>query len=144
MFIIVLNLTAFWRHGLWIVYVYINFVESDKLHYESNIIALHREVLPAGGQRTGATTWWTTNTNDNIATSSSLVSFTQFFPLAGRARTRAGRMPLPALSLWPGRQLCRPRLVDGRRGGGPSSVAPRSRNPPTGRRRDRSEVRVRF
>ena len=30
----------------------------------------------------------------------------------------------------------RPRLVDGRRGGGPSSVATRSRNPPTGRRRD--------
>ena len=30
----------------------------------------------------------------------------------------------------------RPRLVDGRRGTGPSSVAPRSRNPPTGRRRD--------
>ena len=45
-------------------------------------------------------------------------------------------MPLPALSQWPGRQPCRPRLVDGRRGGGPSSVAPRSRNPPTGRRRD--------
>ena len=39
-------------------------------------------------------------------------------------------MPLPALSLWPGRQPCRPRLVDGRRGGGPSSVAPRSHNPP--------------
>ena len=47
-----------------------------------------------------------------------------------------GRMPLPALSLWPGRQPCRPRLVDGRRGGEPSSVAPRSRNPLTGRRRD--------
>ena len=27
-------------------------------------------------------------------------------------------------------------IVDGRRGGGPSSVAPRSRNPPTERRRD--------
>ena len=62
-------------------------------------------------------------------TSSSFVSFTQFFPTCGR-------MSLPALSLWPGRLLCRPRLVDGRRGGGPSSVAPRSRNPPNGRRRD--------
>ena len=30
-----------------------------------------------------------------------------------------GHMPLTALSLWPGRQQCRPRLVDGRRGGGP-------------------------
>ena len=39
-------------------------------------------------------------------------------------------MPLPALSLWPGRQPYRPRVVGGRRGGGPSSVAPRSRNPP--------------
>ena len=47
-----------------------------------------------------------------------------------------GRMPLPALSLWLGLQSYRHRLVDGRRGGGPSSVAPRSRNPPTGRRRD--------
>ena len=47
-----------------------------------------------------------------------------------------GHMPLPALSLWPGRQPCRPRPVDGRRGGGPSSVAPRSHNPPTGRHRD--------
>ena len=48
-------------------------------------------------------------------------------------------MPLPALSLWPGRQPYRPHLVGGRRGGGPSSVAPRrprSRSPPTGRRRD--------
>ena len=45
-------------------------------------------------------------------------------------------MPLPTQSLWPGRQPCRPRLVDGRRGGGPSAVAPRSRNPPTGRRQD--------
>ena len=61
--------------------------------------------------------------------SSSFVSFTQFSPTCGR-------MPLPALSLWPGRQPCRPRLVDGRRGGGPSSVAPRSRNPPTGHHRD--------
>ena len=57
------------------------------------------------------------------------MSFTQFSPTCGR-------MPLPALSLWPGRQPCRPRLVDGRRGGGPSSVAPRSRNPPNGRHRD--------
>ena len=57
--------------------------------------------------------------------SSSFVSFTQFSPTCGRT-------PLPALSLWPGRQPCRPRLVDGRRGGGPSSVAPHSRNPPTG------------
>ena len=47
-------------------------------------------------------------------------------------------MPLPALSLWPGRQPYRykPRLVGGRRGGGPSSVAPRSRNPPIRGRRD--------
>ena len=64
-----------------------------------------------------------------VESSSSFVSFTQFFPTCGR-------MPLPALSLWPGRQPCRPRLVDDRRGGGPSSVAPRSRNPPIGRRRD--------
>ena len=64
-----------------------------------------------------------------ICRSSSFVSFTHLFPTCGR-------MPLPALSLWPGRQPCRPRLVDGTRGGGPSSVAPRSRNPPTGRRRD--------
>ena len=61
--------------------------------------------------------------------SSSFVSFTQFSPTCGR-------MLLPALSLWPGRQPCRPRLVDDRRGGGPSSVAPHSRNPPTGRHRD--------
>ena len=59
--------------------------------------------------------------------SSSFVSFKQFSPTCGR-------MPLSALSLWPGRQPCRPCLVD--RGGGPSSVAPRSRNPPTGRHRD--------
>ena len=45
-------------------------------------------------------------------------------------------MPLPALPLWPGRQPYRPRLVGGRRGRGPSSVAPRSRSPPTGRLRD--------
>ena len=61
--------------------------------------------------------------------SSSFVSFTQFVPTCVR-------MPLPAMPLWPGRQPCRPRLVDGRRRGGSSSVAPRSRNPPTGRRRD--------
>ena len=57
------------------------------------------------------------------------MSFTQFSPTCGC-------MPLPALSLWQGRQPCRPRQVDGRGGGGPSSVAPRSHNPPTGRRRD--------
>ena len=67
--------------------------------------------------------------SDTSHSSSSFVSFTQFSPTCGR-------MPLPALSLWPGRQPCRPRLVDGRRGGGPSYVAPRSRNPPTGRHRD--------
>ena len=61
--------------------------------------------------------------------SSSLVSFTQFYPTCGR-------MHLPALSLWPGCQPYRPRLVGGRRGGGPSYLAPRSRNPPTWRRRD--------
>ena len=66
------------------------------------------------------------NTNSN---SSSFVSFTHFSPTCGR-------MPLPALSLWPGRQPYRPRLVGDRRGGGPSSVAPRSRNPPTERRQD--------
>ena len=60
---------------------------------------------------------------------SSVLSFTQFSPTCGR-------MPLPALLLWPGRQPYRSSLVDGRRGGGPSSVAPRSRNPPTERRRD--------
>ena len=57
------------------------------------------------------------------------MSFTQCSPTCGR-------MPLPSLSLWLGRQPCRPRLVGDRRGGGPSSVAPRSRNPPTGHRRD--------
>ena len=60
---------------------------------------------------------------------SSFVSFTQCSPTCGR-------MPLPSLSLWPGRQPYRPRLVGDRRGGGPSSVAPRSRNPPTGHCRD--------
>ena len=60
---------------------------------------------------------------------SSVVSFTQCSPTCGR-------MPLPTLSLWPGRRPYRPHLVGGRRGGGPSSVAPRSRSPPTGRRRD--------
>ena len=44
------------------------------------------------------------------------MSFTQFYPTCGR-------MPLPALSLWSDRHPYRPRLVDGRRGGGPSSVA---------------------
>ena len=34
-------------------------------------------------------------------------------------------MPLPALSLWPGRQPYRSRIVDGRRGDGPSSVRSR-------------------
>ena len=65
----------------------------------------------------------------NRSSSSSFVSFTQCSP-------SCGRMPLPALSLWPGRQPYRPSLVGGRRGSGPSSVAPRSRNPPNGRRRD--------
>ena len=64
-----------------------------------------------------------------LNSSSSFVSFTQCSPTCGR-------MPLPSLSLWLGRQPCRPRLVGDRRGGGPSSVAPRSRNPPTGHRRD--------
>ena len=36
-----------------------------------------------------------------------------------------------------GRQPHMPRLVGGRRGGGPSSVAPRSRNPQTGRNKFR-------
>ena len=57
------------------------------------------------------------------------MSFTQFSPTCRR-------MTLAALSLWPGRQPCRPRLEDGRGGGGPSSVAHRSRNPPAGRHRD--------
>ena len=35
-----------------------------------------------------------------------------------------------------GRQQYRYRLVGGRRGGGPLFVSPRSRSPPTGRRRD--------
>ena len=59
--------------------------------------------------------------------SSSVVSFAQFSPTCGR-------MLLPGLSLGPGRQPYRSRIVDGRRGGWQSSVAPRSRNPPTGRR----------
>ena len=57
------------------------------------------------------------------------MSFTQCSPTCGH-------MPFPALSVWPGCQPYRPRLVGGRRGGGPSSVAPRSRKPPTGRRRE--------
>ena len=61
--------------------------------------------------------------------SSSFVSFTQCSPTCRR-------MPLPSLSLWPGRQPYTPRLVGGMRGGGPSYVAPGSRNPPTGHRRD--------
>ena len=55
---------------------------------------------------------------------SSVVSCTQCSPTCRR-------MPLPSLSLWPGRQPYRPRLVGGRRGGGQSSVAPRSHSPPT-------------
>ena len=66
------------------------------------------------------------STIKSSGSSSSVVSFTQF-------SHAWGRMPLSALSLWPGRQPYRPRLVEGRRGGGPSSVAPRSGNPPTGR-----------
>ena len=69
------------------------------------------------------------NKHINSITSSSVESFTQCSPTCVR-------MPLPALSLWPGRQPYRPRIVGGRRGGGPSSVAPRSRIPPTGGRRD--------
>ena len=49
--------------------------------------------------------------------SSSFVSFTRWSPTCGR-------MPLPSLSLRPGRQPYTPRLVGDRRGGGPSSVAP--------------------
>ena len=77
----------------------------------------------------GETTWTNNGTtrSGRGQRSSSVVSFTQCSPTCGR-------MPLPALSLWPGRQPYMPRLVGGRRGGGPSSVAPRS--PPTGRRRD--------
>ena len=71
----------------------------------------------------------TTKARKCIRSSSSFVSFTQCSPTCGR-------MPLPAQSLWPVRRPYRPRLVGGRRGGVPSSVAPRSRNPPTGRRRD--------
>ena len=59
--------------------------------------------------------------------SSSVVSFAQFSPTCGC-------MHVPGPSLWSGRQPYRSRIVDGRRGGGQSSVAPRSRNPPTGRR----------
>ena len=50
--------------------------------------------------------------------SSSFVSFAQFSPTCGR-------MPLPALSLWPGRQPYRPRLLGGRRGDEPSSESGR-------------------
>ena len=65
----------------------------------------------------------------HVQSSSSVVSFTQCSPTCGSHG-------FARLSLWPGRQPYRPRLVDGRRGGGPSSVAPRSRNPPTMRHRD--------
>ena len=47
--------------------------------------------------------------------SSYFVSFTQCSP-------KCGRMPLPALSLWLGRQPYRPRLVGDSSGGGPSSI----------------------
>ena len=59
------------------------------------------------------------------------MSFTQFSPTCGH-------MPLPALSrdCCRYRQPYRLRLLCGGRGGGPSSVAPRSRSPPTGCRRD--------
>ena len=50
--------------------------------------------------------------SDHLHTSSSsFVSFTQCSPTCGR-------MPLPSLSLCPGRQSYTPRLVGGRRGGG--------------------------
>ena len=62
------------------------------------------------------------------------VSF--FFRVLHTIFPTCGRMTLPALSLWPGRQSYRPRLLDDRRGGGPSPVALRRRNPPTERRRD--------
>ena len=52
-----------------------------------------------------------------FSSSSSVLSFTQFSPTCGY-------MPLATLSLWPGRQPYRPRLVDGRRGGEPSSELP--------------------
>ena len=85
-------------------------------------------VAERGEEWQGALEEW--NMSKKMARSSSfVVSFAQFSPTCGR-------MPLPALSLWPGRQPYMPRLVDGMRGGGPSSDAPRSRNPPTGRRRD--------
>ena len=47
-----------------------------------------------------------------------------FFRVLRTIFPTCGRMPLPALPLWPGHQPCRPRLVGGRRGGGPSSLAP--------------------
>ena len=68
------------------------------------------------------------NNHEGDRSSSSIVSFTQCSPTCER-------MPLPSLSLWPGGPPYKPRLVGGRIGGRPSSVAPRSRNPSTGRRR---------
>ena len=58
----------------------------------------------------------------NFRTSSGYMVF--FFRALPAVFPTCGRMPLAALSLWPSRQPCRPSLVDDRRGGGPSSVAP--------------------
>ena len=113
--------------------IYLDFQKAfDKVPHQRLILK-----LKSHGMGNSIINWIEQWLNDMIqrvvvageVSSSSFVSFTQLFPTCGR-------MPLPALSLWPGRQPCRPRLVDGMRGGGPSSVAPRSRNPPTGRRRD--------
>ena len=74
---------------------------------------------------------------NNIVTNRILTKFLLSCPSFTQIQLspKYGRMPLPALSLWPSRQPYRPRVAGGRRGGGPSYVAPCSRNPPTGRRR---------
>ena len=102
------------RHGFFITI-------NSMILYFKHIIHIVDSPLPPTGTRLASKQY--------TRPTSSFVSFTHFFPTCGR-------MPLPALSLWPGRQSCRPRLVGDMRGGGPSSVTPCSRNPPTGRRRD--------
>ena len=88
-------------------------------------VGLRADILANDLVKRNSTLFWNYVSKQHricIIPASSFVSFTQCSPTCGR-------MPLPSLSLWPGRQPYRPRLVGDRRGGGPSSVAPRSRNP---------------
>ena len=99
---------------------------GQKCKYEKITVAVNIAVLFAGCCLSDPARH---TINNFMVSGSSFVSFTQYFHTCGH-------MLLPALSLWPGRQPCRPRLVYDMRGGGPSYVAPHSCNPPTGRHRD--------